>query len=90
MQESRPATPLQLNSRQVLFRAAFRLAVVSAFATFGTQGFGQTFATFLALTAIFCAIVAAMRGEAIFGRALTHWDEAATYAVLSRLVAISV
>jgi hypothetical protein len=89
MQESRPATPPRLNSRQVLFRAAFRLAVVSAFATSGTQGFGQTFATLLALTAIFCAIVAAMRGEAIFGRALTHWDEAATYAVLSRLAAIS-
>lgn len=89
MQESRPATPPQPNSRQVLLRAAFRLVVVSAFATFGTQGFGQTFATLLALTAIFCAVVAAMRGEAIFGRVLTHWDEAATYAVLGRLVALS-
>jgi hypothetical protein len=89
MQESRPATPPQLNSRQVLFRAAFRLVVVSAFATFGTQGFGQTFATLLALTAIFCAVVAVMRGEAIFGRVLTHWDEAATYAVLGRLAALS-
>jgi hypothetical protein len=87
MQELRPAIPPQLHSRQVLFRAVFRLVLLTGFATFGTQGFAPTFAPLLALTAIFCAIIAAMRGEAIFGRALTHWDEAATYAVLSRLVA---
>ncbi|HEY7662616.1 MAG TPA: hypothetical protein VH934_05790 [Xanthobacteraceae bacterium] len=89
MQETRPALPPQHSSRQVLFRAAFRLVVVSAFATFGTQGFGRSFATLLALAAIFCAMVAAIRGEAIFNRVLTHWDEAAAYAVLSRLVTLS-
>jgi hypothetical protein len=87
MQELRPAIPPELNSRQVLFRAAFRLVLLTCFATFGTRAFGQTLASLLALAAIFCAIVAAMRDEAIFGRALTHWDEAATYAVLGRLVA---
>jgi hypothetical protein len=87
MQELRPAVPPQLNSRQVLVRAAFRLVILTAFATFGTQAFGQTLASLLALTATFCIIVAAVRGEAIFGRVLTHWDEAATYAVLGRLVA---
>jgi hypothetical protein len=86
MQEFRPAIPPQLNSRQVLIRAAFRLLLLSCFATFGTRAFGQTLASLLALAAIFCAIVAAVRGEAIFGRTLTHWDEAATYAVLGRLV----
>ncbi len=89
MQQLRPAVPPQLNSRQVLFRAMLRLVLLSAFAAFGSQGFSQTFASLLALAAIFCAMVAAMRGEAMFGRALTHWDEAATYAVLSRLVAVT-
>jgi hypothetical protein len=84
-----PAIPLQLNSRQVLIRAAFRFALLTALATFSTQGFAQTLAMLLALAAIFCAIVATMRREAIFGRALTHWDEAATYAVLGRLIALS-
>jgi hypothetical protein len=87
MQELRPAIPPHLNSRQVLLRAAFRLVLLICFASFGTRAFGQTLASLLALAAIFCAIIAGMRGEAIFGRALTHWDEAATYAVLGRLVA---
>jgi hypothetical protein len=87
MQELRPAIPPQLNSRQVLLRAAFRLLLLIAFATFGTRAFGPTLASLLALAAIFCTIVALMRGEAIFGRALTHWDEAAAYAVLGRLAA---
>jgi hypothetical protein len=87
MQELRRAIPPHLNSRHVLFRAAFRLVLLICFATFGTRAFGHTLASLLALAAIFCAIVAAMRGEAIFGRTLTHWDEAATYAVLGRLAA---
>ena len=45
-----------------------------------------TSATLLALTAVFCANTAAMRREAIFGRALTHWDEAAIYAVVGHVV----
>ena len=67
MQQLRPAIPPQLNSLQVLFRAVLRLVLLTAFAAFGSRGFGQTFASLLALAAIFCAIVAVMRGEAIFG-----------------------
>jgi hypothetical protein len=89
MQQLRPAVPPRLNSRQVLFRAALRLVLLTALAAFGNRGFGHTLASLLALAAIFCAIVAVMRGEAIFGRALTHWDEAAAYAVLGRVVAVS-
>jgi hypothetical protein len=85
-----PALSPRLNSRQVLFRSAFRLVLLTMLAVFGSRDFGQTLASLLALAAIFCAMVAAMRGEAIFGRVLTHWDEAATYALLSRAVAISV
>ena len=80
------AIPPQTNSRQVVFRVLFRFVVLTAFATLGSQGFGETSATLLALTAVFCAITAAMRREAIFGRALTHWDEAAVYAVVGHVV----
>jgi hypothetical protein len=70
----------------VLLRAAFRLVVVSAFATFGTQGFGWEFAQLLTLTAIFCGFVAAIRGEEVFGHTLTHWDEAAAYAIVGHVL----
>ena len=87
VQQSRPIIPPQLHSRQALFRILFRLVLLSTFATFGSQGFGKTFAALLTLSTVFCIVSGAMRREEIFGRALTHWDEAATYAVLGRLVA---
>jgi hypothetical protein len=89
VQESRPAIPAQINSRQALVRIALRLVLLTAFASVGSQGFGNTFATLLTLSAIFCAIVAVMRREAILCRDLTHWDEAAIYAVLSHLLTAS-
>jgi hypothetical protein len=64
----------------------FRLFLLGIFATFGTQGFGTTFGALLELSAIFCVVVGAMRREAMFSPVLTHWDEAATYAVTGRLV----
>ena len=90
MQELRPAIQPRLDSRQVLFRAAFRLILLAALAAFGSQAFGKTLASLLALAAIFCAVVGAMRREAMFGPALTHWDEAAVYAVVARLASAGV
>ena len=78
MEKPKPTFPHQLNSSQVLFRFVFRIVLLSALATLGTRGFGTTFATLLALSAIFCAVVGAMRREAMFGPVLTHWDEAAS------------
>jgi len=86
MQKSRPASPPQLNSWQVLFRIVFRLVLLTSFATLGSQGFGKTFATLLALSAVFCIVAGAMRREAIFGPALTHWDEAAIYTLADHVV----
>ena len=86
MEGSRPTVPHRFNSTQVLFRFAFRIVLLSTFAAFSTQGFATVFAALLALSAIFCAIVGAMRREALFGPVLTHWDEAAAYAVVGRLV----
>ena len=87
MEEPRRTIPHQLNSSQVLFRFLFRLVLLSTFATVGTQGYGAAFATLMALSAMFCAVVGAMRQEAIFGPVLTHWDEAAAYAIIGRLAA---
>ena len=87
MEQPKSATPHQLNSAQVVFRLVLRLALLSMFATFGTQGFGKTFAALLALSVIFCVVMGIMRREAPFGPVLTHWDEAASYAVLGHLVA---
>jgi hypothetical protein len=86
MQPPKPIAPYRPNSSQVLFRFMFRLALLSTLATFGTQGFGTTFAAVLVLSAIFCTVIGAMRREAMFGPVLTHWDEAATYTVIGGLV----
>ena len=86
MLELRRAIPPGLNPRQVLFRVLFRLVLLTTFATFGSQGFGKTFAALLVLSAVFCVVVAVMRREAIFGPTVTHWDEAAAYAVAEYVV----
>ena len=86
MEKPKPTFPHQLNSSQVLFRFVLRIVLLSALATLGTRGFGATFAMLLSLSAVFCAVVAAMRREVMFGPMLTHWDEAAVYAVIGWLL----
>jgi hypothetical protein len=81
MQEPRPIVSHALHSSQVLFRFVLRLVLLCAFASLSTRGFG----TALALSAIFCVVVASIRREPVFGPVLTHWDEAAAYAVMGHL-----
>ena len=71
--------------RGTCFRFAFRLIILTVFASLGTRGFGPAFAALLAMAGIFCAIAGAMRREQMFGHVLTHWDEAVAYAVIARL-----
>jgi hypothetical protein len=78
-----PDIPRQLSSVQVLIRFLLRLVIVGALASMGREGFAQTLAPLLALTVIFCALVAATRREPLFGPALTHWDEAAGFAAIA-------
>ena len=78
--------PHQFSSNQVLFRFTSRLALLAAFAAFGDQGFATTLATLLLLCAFFCAAMGALRHERIWGPVLTHWDEAAAYALIGRVV----
>jgi hypothetical protein len=73
--------PLEPNSGQVLTRFFLRLIILAAFATFGAQGFARTLASLLVVAEIFCLVTAAFRREALLGPVLTHWDEAAAYAL---------
>jgi hypothetical protein len=86
MHESQPAVPHQISLRQVLFRIVFRLVLLVVFARLVGQDFGTALAALLMMSAIFCVLVALMRREPILRGVLTHWDEAATYAVLGHLV----
>jgi hypothetical protein len=88
VEEPRSPIPHQLGSSQVLVRFVFRLGLVGIFATFSPGGFGTVFAPLLALSAIFCAVVGALRRESVFGPMLTHWDEAAACAVMGHLVVV--
>jgi hypothetical protein len=73
--------PHNPSSSQVLTRFLLRLVFLTAFAAFGAQGFARTLATLLVLSEIFCVVMAAFRREAPLGPVLTHWDEAAGYAL---------
>ena len=53
MEQPRPTIPHQLNSSQVLFRLVSRIALLSTFATFRTEGFGTAFAVLLTLVGDF-------------------------------------
>jgi hypothetical protein len=86
MGKPQPTVPHQFSSSQVLLRFGFRFALLAALAAFSDQGFGTTLSTMLLLSAFFCAGVGALRHEAILGPVLTHWDEAAAYAVVGRAV----
>ena len=70
---------------QVLIRFLLRMVILSVFAVVGSQGFGKTLESLLVLAAFYCITVAAIRREAPFGPVLTHFDEAAAYAVIARL-----
>jgi hypothetical protein len=75
----------QLRSVQVLTRFLLRMILLSALAGVGNLGFGKSLEGLLALTALYCVFVAAGRREQPFGPALTHFDEAAAYALIAGL-----
>jgi hypothetical protein len=74
------------NSAHVLLRFGYRVIVLCTFAAISTNGFGTMLAALLAFSTIYCAAIAAMRREAVFGPVLTYWDEAAAYALFGHVV----
>jgi len=87
---TQPAPPVeQPTSERVLARFVVRLVMLATFASFSTHGFGTSLAPMLLLASVFCVVTAKLRQEVVLGPVLTHWDEAAAFAlangVLTRL-----
>jgi hypothetical protein len=74
-------------STGVLVRFGVRLVMLTVFAFVARNGFSHAFPQLLLLGGLFCGLWALVRGEPVFGPALTHWDEAATLIVIGRLAA---
>lgn len=68
----------------VLRRFALRGAILVTFATASPQPFWSVLTTLFVLAAAVSVTIALARGEPMLGPVLTHWDEAALYAALSR------
>jgi hypothetical protein len=76
-----PDIPHDLVSAQVLARFLFRIAILCICAALGRQGFEKTIGPLLTLATCYCIVVGGMRRETLLGHALTHYDEAAGYAL---------
>ena len=81
-----PNLPHELKSIQVLVRFFLRIAILTAFAAFGSIGFERSLVALLWMAAILSGIVGAMRREPPFDTVLNHWDEMVAYAALCCLV----
>ncbi len=80
-------TPHALISAQVLARFILRIALLSICAAVGKQGFGKTIEPLLTLATCYCVVIGGIRREAPLGNVLTHYDEAAGYALGACLAA---
>lgn len=75
-------TPAPLPLQKVLLRFGIRTAILMLFATFGSIGFGRSFAALLWMTIILCAVIGTMRRERVLTAGLNHWDEMIAYTAL--------
>jgi hypothetical protein len=84
-----PRTPdiPHFGSAQALTRFFMRLVILSVFAALGSQGFWKTLEGLLGLAVFYCIFSAAIQREKPFGPVLTHFDEAAAYALIAHLTA---
>ena len=76
-----------LGSVRTLTRFFLRLMILSIFAALNKQGFSTALESMLILAIIYCVFAAAVRREQPFGPDLTHFDEAAAYAIIADLAA---
>ena len=70
----------------MVVRFCLRMVILVIFAAFGGIGFGRNLAALLWMSAIFSAVIGAMKREAPFNMTLNHWDETVAYAALFALV----
>ena len=69
---------------RAVFRFGLRLLILAAFALASSQPFWAVLTTLLVVAASVSVLLAVMQREPILGADLSHWDEAACYALLSR------
>jgi hypothetical protein len=72
---------------RVIIRFWLRMMILLAFAAFSSIRFDQTLALLLLMSVVLSAVLATLKREVPFGRALNHWDEAIAYAALCCLIA---
>ena len=70
----------------MIARFAVRVVLLSAFAAFGSIGFGRSLAALLWMSIILCAAVGLLKREPLFGAVLNHWDECVAFGALFALV----
>jgi hypothetical protein len=78
----------QLASFRVLFRFGARMIVLVSFAAFSGAGFVSGLATLMGMAIVFSLVVAIIKRERLFEKALNHWDETVAYATVFSLVGI--
>lgn len=76
-------------SLKVSIRFLLRIAILAAVAIFGAQGFAKTLESLLVVAVCYCLVVGGLRREWPFGPTLTHYDEAAAYAVAFGLASLA-
>jgi hypothetical protein len=74
-------------SLYVLVRFSMRALILVLFASVSKQGFANALSGMLGLATFYCLFAATFRREAIIGPVLTHFDEAAGYALVAGLAA---
>ena len=76
----------QTGSAQVLARFGVRLIVLTAFAAFGSIGFGRSLVALLWMSTLLSAVIGGVSREIPLAPHLNHWDEMAAYGALCALV----
>ena len=76
----------QTGSAQVLARFGVRLIVLTAFAAFGSIGFGRSMVALLWMSTLLSAVIGGVRREPLLAPQLNHWDEMAAYGALCALI----
>jgi hypothetical protein len=80
-----PDRPHDIAITRVLVRFALRMAILICFAFVGRQGFARTLESLMTLAACYCIVIGGFRRETPLGPLLTHYDEAAAYALTAGL-----
>ena len=76
----------QTGSAQVLARFGVRLIVLTAFAAFGSIGFGRSLVALLWMSTLLSAVIGGVSREIPLAPHLNHWDETAAYGALCAFV----